>query len=71
MTDAEREIVEYLKQNAEAWFNRKEISRRARGKTEYEEDPHWANAPLASLVDQKIVLQNESGHYQINPRFLR
>jgi hypothetical protein len=71
MTDAEREIIEFLKHSPDTWFHRKEISRKARRRSEYEEDPHWANAPLASLVDQKHVLQNDSGLYQISPNFDR
>jgi hypothetical protein len=69
MTDVEREIIEYLKQNREAYFARKEISRRARRREEYEENPQWAAAPLASLVAQGIVEQNNSGHYKLAENF--
>ncbi len=65
MTDVEREIIEYLKQNREAYFARKEISRRARRREEYEENPQWAAAPLASLVAQGFVEQDNSGHYKL------
>jgi hypothetical protein len=71
MTDTEMVILTYLRQSPETWFNRKEISRRARSKEDFEENPHWANAALAALVDQKYVIQNESGHYQVNPKFAR
>ena len=71
MTDTEMAILTYLRQSPETWFNRKEISRRARSKEDFEENPHWANAALAALVDQKYVIQNESGHYQVNPKFAR
>jgi hypothetical protein len=69
MTDIEREIVEYLKQNREAFFNRKEISRRARSRSDFEENPHWAAAPLASLVAQGILVQNDSGLYRISDKY--
>lgn len=69
MTTVEREIVDYLKQNREAFFARKEISRRARSRDEYEANPHWAAAPLNSLVVQGIVIQNESGHYRLSDTF--
>ena len=69
MTDVEREIIEYLKQSREAYFARKEISRRARSREDYEKDPHWAAAPLASLVAQGYVEQNPSGHYKLSENF--
>jgi len=69
MTDVEREIIEYLKQNREAYFARKEISRKARSRDEYEANPHWAAAPLASLVNLGYVEQNESGHYRLSEKF--
>ena len=69
MTDIEREIVEYLKQNREAFFNRKEISRRARSRSDFEENPHWAAAPLASLVAQGILEQNDSGLYKLSDKY--
>jgi len=69
MTDVEREIIEYLKHNREVYFARKEISRKARRREDYEEDPHWAAAPLASLVAQGLVEQNESGHYRLSEKF--
>jgi hypothetical protein len=69
MTAAEFEIIEFLKLNPETFFNRKEISRKARGRSEFEEDPHWAAAPLAALVVQKYVIQNDSGHYRLCDNF--
>jgi hypothetical protein len=69
MTDVEMEIVQYLKQNREVFFNRKEISRRARGRTEFEENPQWAAAPLQSLVAQGIVEQNDSGLYRLSDKY--
>ena len=69
MTDVEREIVEYLKQNREAFFNRKEISRRARSRADFEENPHWAAAPLNALVAQGILVQNEAGLYGLSEKF--
>jgi hypothetical protein len=65
MTTEEMEIVAFLKQYPDTFFTRKEISRKAKRKSEYEENPHWAAAPLASLVMQKAVEQNESGHYKL------
>ena len=69
MTTVELEIIHYLKQNRDAYFARKEISRRARRKEDYEEDPHWAAAPLNSLVMQGFVVQNQSGHYKLSETY--
>jgi hypothetical protein len=69
MTSVEMEIVLFMKANRSAFFARKEIARRARRREEYEENPHWADAPLASLLAQSIVEQNESGHYKLNGNY--
>ena len=69
MTDVEMEIIRFLKQTPDTFYNRKEISRKARGRQEYEEDPHWASAPLNTLVGLGHVVQNESGHYKISEDF--
>jgi len=69
MTDVEMEIVSFLKLNRDTFFARKEISRKARRKQEYEEDPHWAAAPLNTLVMQGVVVQNDSGHYKLSENF--
>ena len=65
----EFEIIAFLKQNRDVFFNRKEISRKARRRDEYEENPHWASAPLNSLVTQGVVIQNESGHYRLSDKY--
>jgi hypothetical protein len=65
MTAEESEILEFLKQSPDAYFARKEIARRARSREQFEADPHWAAAPLSSLVLQGLVGQNESGHYKL------
>lgn len=69
MTTVEMEIVQYLKSSRDAFFARKEISRRARSRAEFEENPHWADAALASLLAQKVVVQNDSGHYKLSEKF--
>jgi hypothetical protein len=71
MTADEMEIIQFLKQNPEAFYNRKEISRKAKHRSEYEENPHWASAPLNSLVALKYVTQNDSGHYRLAENFDR
>ena len=66
MSTEEFEIIAFLKQYPDNFFGRKEIARKARRRDEYEENPHWAAAPLNSLVTQGQVVQNESGLYKIS-----
>ena len=55
----------FLRGSPDAYLARREIARKALKRALFEENPHWADAPLASLVDQDLVEQNESGHYKI------
>jgi DNA-binding IclR family transcriptional regulator len=65
MTDAEQTIVTYLASSPESLFARKEIARRAVRRQVYEENPHWADAALTSLVQQGIVEQNDQGLFRL------
>jgi hypothetical protein len=65
MTYEELAIMNFLKGSPESYVARREIARKALKRTIFEENPHWADAPLGSLVDQRVVEQNESGHYRI------
>jgi hypothetical protein len=65
MTYEETAIMTFLRGSPDAYLARREIARKALKRTLFEENPHWADAPLASLVDQDLVQQNESGHYKI------
>lgn len=71
MTSVEIEIIEFLKLNPEAYYARKEISRKARSRQDYEQNPHWASAPLNTLVGLGHVTQNESGHYRLSENYDR
>ncbi len=68
MTEAEFNVFNYLKGMPDARFTRKEIARRAVKRTEFEENPHWADAPLAALVARGIVEIDEQGLYRISRR---
>ena len=57
--------MNFLKGSPESYVARREIARKPLKRTIFEENPHWADAPLGSLVDQGVVEQNESGHYRI------
>jgi hypothetical protein len=65
MTYEETAIMNFLKGSPDDYLARREIARKALKRTIFEEDPHWADAPLGSLVDQGLVEQNDSGHYKI------
>ena len=57
--------MDFLKGSPDTYVARREVARKALKRTVFEENPHWADAPLASLVQQRLVEQNESGHYRI------
>jgi hypothetical protein len=65
MTYEELAIVNFLKGSSDSYVARREIARKALKRTVFEENPHWADAPLGGLVDQGAVEQNDSGHYRI------
>ncbi len=65
MTDEEMAIMNLLRGNPETFMARREIARKALKRSDFEENPHWADAPLASLMDQKLLEQDDSGHYRI------
>jgi len=65
MSDEEQIIVNFLKSSPDTFFARKEIARKAVRRTIYEENPRWAEAPLTSLLDKKIVEMNDGGHIRL------
>ena len=65
MSDEEQLIVTFLGTSPESFFGRKEIARRAVRRTVYEENQHWADAPLASLVQMGVIEQNKDGLYRL------
>jgi len=65
MTYEESKIIDFLKGSPNEFVARREIARKAVNRKLFDEDPHWADAPLSSLVNQEWLEQNESGHYKI------
>ena len=65
MTYEELAIVNFLKGSPDSYVARREIARKALKRAVFEENPHWADAPLGALADQGAVEQNDSGHYRI------
>ena len=66
MTEEEQNIIEFLKGSPDSFFARREIARKAVKRSEYEENPRWAEAPLTALVDKQVVEMNDGGHYRLN-----
>jgi hypothetical protein len=66
MTYEEMAIASFLRGSPDAYVARREIARKALKRTVFEDNPHWADAPLASLVRQGLVEQDENGHYRIS-----
>jgi len=64
MTYEEMAIMAFLKSRPDSFVGRREIARKALRRVDFEEDAHWVDAPLASLMDQRLVEQDESGHYR-------
>lgn len=65
MTDEEQLILTFLNSSPETYFARREIARRAVRRQVYEENQHWADAPLASLVLRGVIQQNDGGQYRV------
>jgi hypothetical protein len=70
MTYEETAIMDFLQGNPDSFIARREIARKAQKRTIFEENPHWADAPLSSLVAHGVLEQNESGHYRITKKAL-
>jgi len=61
MTDEETIVLIFLQTSPESYFGRKEIARRAVRRKVYEENPRWADEPLASLLLKKLIEENQQG----------
>jgi hypothetical protein len=68
MTSEEIAIMNFLGGMPDLFAARREIARKALKRTIFDENPRWADAPLASLVDQGVVEQDDSGHYRIRKK---
>jgi hypothetical protein len=68
MNNEEGAILEFLKGYPDDFVSRKEIARKAVRRQVYEEDPRWADGPLASLLSQRIIESDDSGRFRLNRR---
>jgi hypothetical protein len=65
MTFEEQTILNFLGSSPETYFARREIARKAVKRSVYEENQHWADAPLASLLLRGVLEQNPEGQIRI------
>ena len=65
MTEEQVLIVNFLRSSPQSYFARREIARRAVRRKVYEENPHWADAPLSLLITEGLVEQNTAGLYRM------
>ena len=62
-------ILGFLRQSPETFFSRKEISRRAIKRTDYEANPRWADAPLAALTDRGLIEVDNNSCFRFKKSF--
>ena|SRR5579883_1355635 len=65
LSSDELEILNYLKSWNGKYISMLEICRCAGGRQKYRDDPNWAKGLMGRLVEAKLVLVNERGHYRI------
>jgi hypothetical protein len=65
MTYEELAIINFLKVSPESFVARREIARKALKRNVFEENPHWVDPPLSSLIDQGLIEQDDGGHFKI------
>ena len=67
MDDAQNIILDFLKASPASTFTRKEIARKAVHRTEYEENPRWADSALHALIARGDVEVTEGGLIHLKP----
>jgi len=70
MSQDEHVILQFLRAYPDSSFSRREISRKAVKRTIYEENPRWAEIPLASLLAQGLIEADDNGCYRIKKKAL-
>ena len=61
MNDEQVLVINFLKGSPGAWFGKKEIARRAVKRRVFDDNPRWADEPIAELVSQKVIEENKDG----------
>ena len=65
MTEEQTVIINFLRSSPESYFARREIARRAVKRQVFEENQHWADAPLSLLLTEGLIEQNDAGLYRL------
>jgi len=60
-------VLQFMQATPESWYSRKEISRRAVSRKEFEENPQWATSALTGLLNDGVIETNPAGLYRITP----
>lgn len=68
MTSEEAVILQFLEENPETWFSRREVARKAVSREEYEANRNWASAAFSGLLLRGKIEENESGHVKFRQR---
>jgi hypothetical protein len=61
MNDEQVLIINFLRTSPGTWFGKKEIARRAVKRRVFDDNPRWADEPIAELVALKIIEENKDG----------
>jgi len=65
MSDEELTIVCFLRISPETYYSRREVARKAVRRKAFEENPQWADVPLASLLAKHLIERNDNGHFRM------
>jgi len=67
LSSEELQILAYLKSWNGTSISIMEICRSAGGRKKFKETPHWAKSLMSRLVEAKLVIVNDRGHYCVHP----
>ena len=65
MNDEELTILCFLRICPETYYSRREVARKSVRRKVFNENPQWADVPLASLVGKRLIERNENGLYRM------
>jgi uncharacterized membrane protein len=68
MSHEEAIILQFLEENPETWFSRREVARKAVSREEYDANRNWASAAFAGLLLRGKIEENDSGHVRFKQR---
>lgn len=59
-------VLRFLKNWPDAFVSETEVARRADGRRRFQEDPGWASAALAQLMELKLIEADSMGRFRVN-----